>query len=87
MDAIIPLVRGKGSQPRTNDVTRLPAATDRRTKNTKKAVPWLSPVARVVSGMFYSVVANRRQPSGVGGGAYIVQLVLYHYSKTVVVNL
>ena len=29
-DTIIPLVRGKGSPPRTNDLTRLPAVTDRQ---------------------------------------------------------
>ena len=42
-DVSIPLVRSKGSSPRTNNMTRLPAETDRqKTKNTNKMVPWLS---------------------------------------------
>ena len=64
-----PLGRRKGSSPRTNDLTRPPAVTGRKKERRIKAVPWLS-VAQVVSGMVYSVVANRRQPSPkiIGGG-------------------
>ena len=48
----------KGSPPRTNDLTRSPAVTDRQKQ---KTVPGC--LAYEVSGMFQSVVANRRQPN------------------------
>ena len=48
------LVRSKSSPPRTNDLTWPPAVIDRQ----KKRYP--DGLARLVSGMFYSVVANRR---------------------------
>ena len=54
---LFPLVRSKGCSHRTNDLTRQPAVTDRQKKK-KKRYPGL---AHVISGMFYSVVANRRQ--------------------------
>ena len=57
-DTTIPLVRSKSSPPRTNDPARPPAVIDRQNEEEKKRYP--GGLARVVSGMFYSVVANRR---------------------------
>ena len=63
-----PLARSKGSSPHTNDITRQPAADDRQREKKKKKYPGC--LAHVVSGMFYSVVATRRQPNlhKIGGG-------------------
>ena len=59
-DPIIPLVGSKGSPPRTNDLTRPPVAATAKKKR-KSMHPGC--LAHVVSGMFYSAVANRRQPN------------------------
>ena len=58
----LPLVRSKGCSPRTNDPTRQPAVTDRQQKKEGKKSGTLVVQAQVLSGMFYGVVANRRQP-------------------------
>ena len=62
-DTIIPLVRSKTSPPRTNDVTGLPAVIDPPLETQTKNGMYLGGLAHVVSGMFYSVVANRGQPN------------------------
>ena len=54
-------MRNTGSSTRTNDLARPPAVGDRQKKNEKKRYPGC--LARVVSGMFHGVVANRRQPN------------------------
>ena len=56
-DTIIPLVRRKGSPRTKNDLTRPPAVVTAK----KKRYP--DCLAYVVRGVFYSVVANRRQPN------------------------
>ena len=67
-DMINFLVRIKASLPRINDLTRQPAVGDRQKNKNKKRYPGC--LAHVVSGMFYSAVANRRQPNlyKIGGG-------------------
>ena len=64
-DTINSLVLSKSSLPRTNRLTRRPAVGDRPKK--KRHAGFL---AHVVSGMYYSVDANRRQPNQyiIGGG-------------------
>ena len=69
-------MRSKGSPPRKNDLTRPPTVIDRQ-KNKNKKERYPGGLAHVVSGMFYSVVANRRQPylykiGGVEGGGVMV---------------
>ena len=54
------LVRSKGYLPRTKDLTRQPVVGDPQQKKQKRYIGCL---AHVVSGMFYSVVAYRRQPN------------------------
>ena len=79
-DAIIPLVRSRGSPPRANYLTRSPAVTDRRKNKTKKTVPWLSSSRSER----YGVVANQRQPNlymvGCGGGQEYSQHTLLRWS-------
>ena len=60
-DAINYLVRRKGSLPRANALTRRPAVDDRHPPPKKKRYPGC--LAHVVSGNFYTVVVNRRQPN------------------------
>ena len=54
-------MRSKGSFPRTNDLSRRPAVGDRQQKEKTKRYPGC--LALLVSGMCYSVVANRRPPN------------------------
>ena len=55
-DTIIPLVRSKGSPPRTNDLTRPPAIMIRPKK--QKKVPWFSSIASD-----WRVLQRLRQPT------------------------
>ena len=70
-DTIIPLVQSKIAPPRTNDLTRPPAVID-----AKQQKRYPGGLAHVVSGVFHSVVANRRQRilynigQGVRGGGF-----------------
>ena len=58
-----PLVRSKGCSPRTNDLTRQPAVTDRQKEKEQEKKRYPGCLAHVVSGMFFCVVAYRRQPN------------------------
>ena len=69
-DPIIPLVRSRGSPPRTNDRTRSPVATTTENQNEKRMYPGC--LVHVLSGVFYSAVANRRQPNLCTPGMYLV---------------
>ena len=62
-DPITPLVRIKGSPPLTNDRIRSPTMGDGEKERDTKNGMYPGCLAHVVSGMFHSFVANRRQPS------------------------
>ena len=63
-DPIIPLVRSKGSPPRTYDPTRPPVAATAKKQKQKTVRMYPGCLAHVVvSGMFYSVVTSRRPPN------------------------
>ena len=58
---IIPLVRSYGSPPHANDLTRSTTIVNPKMKGIKKRYPGC--LVHAVRGVFYSVVADRRQPN------------------------